>query len=507
MNRLQSLPAIILDHIMLQLDVQANEDLAAAPNRRRRMDTLLALALTSKQLRTATEPVLYRSFSSCRRPGKLRPFLRMLCQRPELASHVQILVIFSSDMPDFIPKHEERRLFREALSTFNVWPLHDVLLNALLSGCATAEVVLLLLLCPNLQNLRLHLWNCSVPIRFRDCPPMVECLTSFFVWSKTTNHKIFAHLENLTLGPSSAATKHTGITVPYDLVCHFLQLPLIRQLKIDKLVSTQETLPAWVQHSNVSQLYLQEYTGDTQSLLDLLRHCKPLQNFNITRSKTVHRNAEVLVDGLLQHHRDTLTELRLHRGNDSRHAISNLHEFKQLRDLEINANLLGIAKRGTSSTATMPPLPSSLKHLCIFSSGRVGLDHLAAMLARSLPQLRPELEHFAVVFGVRAGDSGKYIHLIPEMHRGSPGTVVVSNIAMKDQTDWIITLGYTFPGIRLLCRKGERNVSATVAALIRRIEEKGVDGVLRKYYRECPTPSADELLKLVSIRRRGCRLR
>lgn len=499
---LQDLPTELIEHIVLQLDPKADTIRPAALDKRRRTTPLLALVLASRRLQTIVEPILYRSFSSYGNSGAVRPFLHVLCQRPQLADHVRTLTIFPFKVPDTAPTCDERANFQNAMAHFDTWPLHDSLLSALSTGCAAAEAVLTLLLSSKLQNLHLHPWSCTRHADMCSCPEMSECLSSFWAWSSMACDGHFMHLRSIKFAPILSNPESSKLIVPHDLACHFLQLPQLRHMVLDSLVSSPDPLPTSSQHSTLTYLFLQDYMGDHQSLASLLGRCKQLRSFNIRKKYTPNSLTDFPLEISFNGHASILRVLRLHDYEFRSSMLNGLHLVENLRHLEINTKLFSWLRRQPCSDL-LPCLPPSLRYLSVYASSAYKVDELGSMLPKYLPHLPLELEHFAILYKMCRKSDRKYLGLIQDVYEERHGSVAkTAKVMMKDESDWIVTLGHQSRGVRFLCRKGKQAIKVTVSSVIESISSESLASLVGEYYSDWPPPSTSRTFKLQTIRMR-----
>lgn len=457
--------------LMAQILHHIGQDIPVEPNSRvpRRLGPLLALSWTSRQLRSAVEPFIYRVYCPALDDSPQR-FLRALCEQPRLAKHLQIVHLKASDEQKIPPSSNDIQLFQDTMQNFHGWELHDVLLYALNKGCQAAQMVLILLLATNLQQLHLDPTDRSKCC----CPQVSECIVSFLAWAATTKCRPFHNLQEVVINPRDWRGSEVK-DLQYELVVSLMRHPSIRRLSISGSGFWSPPQTAHLGSSHVSDLTLRgNKSKESISPCALIDACNALKLLEISGCNDVP-----LLDASLQRHSSSLEQLILSKIRRPTFELGNLHSFERLHRLEINDLLFaGTGNLGVDGSRRSLTLPSTLKTLTIHTI--YGLDRLLAMMARGIQHLPPTLE-FLTFNCKMCIANGDYLDLIQELH-----TQNTKKTRFKDGTDWIIFMRDPGLGIVFQCRKGKKSIGQTVSEVVDIVKTLGAKHLLREYYADWP---------------------
>lgn len=472
---LLALPPELLVHIMhyLDSDIKPNE---AGAHQLHRLQPLVQVSRTSRQLHSAVEPIFYRFYTSKNLPERVLPFLRAVSQNPRLAKHVRTMCLGNAGGGNERPGESDSQLFRLAMEPFQEWELHGVLLYSLLKGCYAAKEILILLLAVNFRQLLLDPKNHSQCC----CPQLSEVLACYVDWAHSKGRKTCESLQSLAFERSHR--------VAHEFDLRLMRIQSLRRLKLCGPFVLSQSHVVSLGFSNVSDLIIQgSDSDDLVSPRVLLNGCKPLRLLAVSG----HHNLPML-DTSLQRHVDSLEELSLVNICNPTFGFDELEAFKCLRRLDIDELLFGsIARQGETQARRFPLLPSSLTHLIIRTSG--GLDDSLAILNQGASFLPPGLRSLALDCRICSRDE-EYIDLIQEIHMGH------SNVKRKHGADWIIFLRGTGRSIGFECRIGKGCISETVSSITDTVKEFDTSHLLREYYADWPPHTPGKLRAIQSIK-------
>lgn len=492
-NPLLELPPELLAHIMHYID-RDHELEESDDGDQDRLQHLLAVSQTCRQLHAAVEPFLYRKYVSGDGTS-VWPFLRSLCENPRLAGNVRVVCIESSDMQNIRPSPVELELFRAAMDTFLDWDLHDVLLFALSRGCHAAKVVLISLLTTKIQQLGLD----PVVRSSCCCPQVAESLTSFLAWSGSTGREVYNDIQVFAVEPTYGdEDDDEDDYFPFELVTQFMQLPSLKRLQVEGQIMPSHPQPTYSRISNVSHLTLEGHrANDNISACAMINSCKSLEVLEISDYGDIPS-----INDCLARHMSSLEELTITPCNDLSVQICDLEDFTRLAHLSIDSMLFsGNSTLDDLEAMHFPTLPTSLRQLWIRTDG--GLDDLFAILNHALPRLPSELEELSFDCAISGSGNEFYLDSIRELHMHNGKSYTPDDIRTKDNTDWIIFLHEVGGGMEFLCRKGKQSVSKTLSALLKDISISGISPLLSNYYKDWPSYDPDKESALAKVKHKA----
>lgn len=478
----------------------------------RALQPLCALSAVCKELHKVVEPILYRVYRSWNR-SSVAPFLRTLCEWPHIGFHVQQLKLFNNHISQqhSTPSLSEIERYTKALDKFVGFSAHRDMMAALEVGCHTARLALILLLAPNVQQLELDVLH---PKSICGCQRFANYLVAFLQWSFKANHLIYTGLRRLTIkphwtGPSYSYRELDKYT--HHLAVEFMQLPRLDCVILTGLnftgdkrrrdADTNQSYPppiVYPTRSRVSELIMYSGIDSQEKSLDptyLIDTCASLKRLEIQGYDINH------INNFLPRHASSLEKLSLLRTSQCLNGICDLHEFKQLRELEIPAlRYSGLWVR------YIPRLPVSLKSLTVRM--HTSLGNLFELARTSVSKLPPELKFLCFTCNIFDQRNDKYLDLIKETDFGE------ADVFSQTGLDWIVFMSRGgSSGITLQCRREHRSISDIVNDIHGQIwavanphydptitpnVEKGIKTLLNNY----PWPAVDttKQAELVSIR-------
>lgn len=292
-SMVESLPSELLDRIIAVIDKDLIWDgyMTDANEYRRSM---LSISSVSRTFRQSCDPFIYRAFPSSWRAEPVRPFLRSICERPQLAQHVRTLQISMDCQNVSAPNKSDRQLWTAAMSAFASFDWYEALLNALLNGCHKAEATMLFAFCTNIRELRLGGTETFGPLKelshddascnHCDSSTISACMHSLLTRAKTT----YPRITHLQVHETHKAKNKTDTPVISRLAGSLLTLPRLRSLKISQcdvehLQEVSHVLAGGTANTpNLDSLQVRDCDIGMTHLAALLRSSKDMRMVEIT---------------------------------------------------------------------------------------------------------------------------------------------------------------------------------------------------------------------------------
>lgn len=256
--------------------------------------TLAAICRTCKQLNNVATPLLYQAFvkpkstlrwrdKPSQRVGNLRPFLRTIVERPDLAKLVKIVYLGPWEMHDFraihtIPDRRLRDMFTQSIVNINIGPEQDKWVDDLLSSQEDAEVALLLCLLTDVVDLSIKLAPCSErresKRNFYFCEVFKEALTS----SPRVHN--FKELKHISLH-SHDMLDDECVEFAYPSLSRIMCLPSLEAFHGHGVLdywTDHETYPVY---SSIHSIKLRECSVTIPAIRKLVASCTKLDTFDL----------------------------------------------------------------------------------------------------------------------------------------------------------------------------------------------------------------------------------
>ncbi|KAI5363047.1 hypothetical protein Slin15195_G104240 [Septoria linicola] len=513
-SKLESLPTELLDLILEAIDDQASIVIITRYDERVRVFS--SLSRTCRLLHKSAAPYLYRSFESLANGHGIRAFATTLCQRPDLAKLVQVVNLIPSRAKiSSPPSPEEARLFIRVLRSLKLDQVYDDIVEALLAGCHTAEMVVIMCLTTSMKILQISNYDHQTKPKdkrvCKHCPDMADCLQAIFTpsrlqslstgedetgaYSQLFNCFLFGKYIDPETGQNRGAA-HASIS-------SLLQVPSMRALTCTGLSSDSESMLASIPDgsSNITNLQFVYGNIDSMSILHTLRACRHLADLEISWEAQMSGGEDDedhdlylyvsvhMLKKALDLHKDSLKVLsltdRLDNGIawDDQPAIGSFHDFSRLRELKIDDQLLLGGSRSEaplwSEFKADEVFPTSLKFLIIHC--RSGILLLEEAL-RSLGKFHgPNLEGIEVNFpwheSIVAGQQANWVDGTLEQPKS------------EKITEWSFDFENYEEGRRLTfsCwgKEGRpESIPAALEACVRVMDVGGVEGLMKMQYPE-----------------------
>lgn len=482
-SRLENLPAELLNNILSDVGGSSlYEDYC------KESTTYHALCLTSKKLGEAATPYLYADVrlkldAFKHDQPRFRQLARTLCESPELADHVQMFEAQPCKVKTKqAPSSKELALFMHHLEPLLIDPAHNRLATALIRGCHTAELIVVLTLCKQIRTIRLSIHDNKTNTRCLDnqavcgyCPDVVSSL-----FAVDANGRPSFEIDKLrhaaVLGNRNLL--HDSDTSPMVL-SHFLAAPLLEEITCFGFGSVSFAYP-WVcapAASKVQSLVLRSSNLATADAVMILESCEALREFEISwtpfRAVTEHNVDTAALSAALSRHSPTLERLVILdltcRGETfgGQAALTGLQHYHKLRKLEIDeAILIGDVLAGViwNSYSLHNKLPPKLTELNIHTFCK--FRYLGNILAACSNYEGHALECLDVTFAIDDELGNNYPDLFTYVHN-------------TDYRSWYLEGEWSLSGSRALFRCEARPIGPVLKALAENISESGVEHLLR----------------------------
>ncbi|KXT12026.1 hypothetical protein AC579_4643 [Pseudocercospora musae] len=500
-SRLELLPTELLDHILEAVDDTAARSIATRYHDRIRVFD--ALSRTCRLFRNAGRPYLYRTFESLNNGKGLRTFARTLYEEPTLVPYVHLLNVIPSRAACAVqPSHEDLRRCMRVLRSLKDTSIYNDIVDALLQGCHTAELVVLLCLTTNMRILQISTYDHQTAKDHKHCwhcPDMAECLQAVFSPTRLSTFPTvpystldYCFLFGKFFDFASDTIQHRG-TSPSSIQT-LLQLPGLTALDCSGIgaaeTNMQWTAPAT--SSNVERLKLVYGNVDADSVHKILRTCKCVKDLEIAweaimpgqenhedHNMYVHVETSIL-KAALDLHKEHLEELELTNKMDecmawaSQPRIGDFHDFTSLRKLRIDESLLRTRWREMDFELL---LPRSLVALVIYSERN--LKHLSKII--------PALRGFK-------GEDWSLLQVLFPSRREMAGDIdeVLARPRSEKALDWNIGLRDSDDGKRIGFQCEQTPVWRCLERLTPLLCTKGVVGMLEELFPEAARSSDAE---------------
>ncbi|KAK6385319.1 hypothetical protein LTR65_009245 [Meristemomyces frigidus] len=428
-----------------------------------RLGAFYTLSLTSRAMRNAATPYLYKTFQQGLHSRTMGRFVRSLCHNPELAKHVRSIDIHPNQLkPDSSPTPADAQLFTDAASALKELSCHDEICSALQRGCYSALALLLVSLTTKLASLHLgSLFSEEVidglfqqtetgVVVIQD--KLCTCCANISIWYLWIE-VIFGtlHLRNRYQRLTEAHVVGTGI-LGLGAARALLHLPSLQKMTCENFGTITAPFD-WGEataDSNLTALHIEGGYLSVNDVAGMAKSCKGLRELSVewdaeavieddwveAPSIDVSSVLEVIHDYVATLETLVLVDLA-DEGRIFSSRASNIHDFIALRTLEVDESVL---VGGTTWGLVELHFPPNLVSLVVHTNGM--LEDLAAV-SFALYRARCEvLDNVRITFPIEPGKNDGWTEF-----RGVCSVTPEDHIIHRPQTmRWKFGMDVTYDG-------------------------------------------------------------